>query len=237
MTAPRVQNLAAHAPALLAPAVAAAAAADDVISAAAREMADRVVDGGRLFAFGAGHAYAFAAELCSRAGGTTYWTAMNLDDLRTEPRAAHFQLRDSMPERQPENGPALGELYGLRAGDALVIASQSGRNASQVELAKWARDRGVYVLAVSSVAHSQAFPSRHPDGLRLSDVASALVDLHTPVGDAALRDSQGRGVSSTSTIAFALIAQLLNARLVYELEAKGLTADVITSANIDVHES
>jgi uncharacterized phosphosugar-binding protein len=229
----RLDDVAAHVPALLGPAVTAAAANSAAIAHVAAEIVARVRARGRLFAFGAGHAYAFAAELCSRAGGLPHWTAMNLDDLRSEPRPAHLQLRDSMPERQAANGPALGELYGLQSGDALLLASQSGRNASQVELADWARERGVLVVAVTSLAHAAAFPSRHPSGRKLPDAAEIVLDLCTPVGDAALLDGQGRTIAATSTIAFALLAQLLNARVALGLEAAGIDPQVIHSANID----
>jgi uncharacterized phosphosugar-binding protein len=229
----RLDDVAAHAPALLAPATTAAAVNAAVIATIGAEIAARVRAGGRLFAFGAGHAYAFAAELCSRAGGLPDWTAMNLDDLRAEPRPAHVQLRDSMPERQAGNGPALGELYGLARGDVLLLASQSGRNASQIELAGWARERGVFVVAVTSLEHAAAFPSRHPSGRRLPDVAEAVLDLCTPAGDAVLRDGRGHSVAAASTIAFALLAQLLNARVTLELERAGVDPRVIHSANID----
>lgn len=229
----RVEDLAAHVPALLEPAIRAAAANARAIGIVATEIVNRVEHGGRLFAFGAGHAYAFAAELCSRAGGVPNWTSMNLDDLREDARPAHLQLRDSLPEREPANGPALAAFHGLSDNDVLVIASQSGRNGSQVEMALWARAHGVYVVAVLSAVHAAAFASRHPSGLKLGEVADLVLDLCTPVGDAVLEDRYGRMVSATSTLSFALLAQLLNARVVAEMESRGLDAQVIVSANVD----
>lgn len=226
-------DLAEHASSLLSPAVSAAAANAHEITIAAKEIADRIERGGHLFSFGAGHAYAFAAELCSRAGGLPFWASMNLEDLRDTPRLARKQLHDSAPERDPAQGVALARLHGVATGDVIVIASQSGRNGASVEMATWARSQGIYVIGVVSRAHSDAYPSRHPAGLKLVDVCDLIFDLCTPVGDAVLLAESGKRVSSTSTIAFALLAQLLNARVALELETRGIDPQVITSANVD----
>ena len=227
------QELTVCAQALLAPAVEAAKVNAEVMSTLALEIVDRVQRGGSLFAFGAGHAYAFAAELCSRAGGQPQWTSMNLDDLRTQVRPAHMQLRDSNPEREPTNGPALALFHGLTGKDVLVIASHSGRNASQIEMARWAREQGIFVIAVVSRHHCSAYASRHPSGLKLVDVADAVLDLCTPVGDAVLKDGQGRGICAASTISFALLAQMLNVCVVSEMETRGIDTQIIVSANVD----
>lgn len=228
-----LRDVAGHASALVWPAVKAAAVNAGAIEIAAREMADRVHNGGRLFAFGAGHAYAFAAELCSRAGGLPLWASMNLEDLRDTPRLAREQLHDSAPERDPAQGVALAELHGVKSGDVVVIASQSGRNGASAEMATWARARGIYVIGVVSRAHSDAYPSRHPDGLKLVDVCDLVLDICTPAGDAILMAESGKRVASTSTIAFALLAELMNARLAFEFESRGIEPGVIMSANVD----
>lgn len=228
-----LRDVAGHASALVSPAIRAAAVNAGAIGVAAREMAERIDKGGKLFAFGAGHAYAFAAELCSRAGGLPYWASMSLEDLRDTPRLAREQLHDSAPERDPAQGVAVAQLHGVASGDVIVIASQSGRNGAAGELAVWAREQGIYVVGVVSRAHSDAFPSRHPQGIKLVDVCDLVLDLCTPAGDATLMSESGKRVASTSTIAFALLAQLINARLALELESRGIDPGVITSANVD----
>lgn len=215
------------------PALTAAAAEAPAIDEAAERIAGRIAAGGRLFTFGAGHSQALAQELCSRAGGLRAVTSMSLEDLRAEPRPAHLQLADSAPERVPANGVALVERYGVGPGDALMIASQSGRNGASVEMARWGRAHGVLVVALLSRRHSAAFASRHPDGLKLGDVADIVLDNHCPVGDAALMLPTGEPVSAASTVAGALLVQMLNARLALALARRGADPDVIRSANVD----
>ena len=100
-------------------------------------------------------------------------------------------------------------------------------------MATWARARGIYVIGVVSRAHSDAYPSRHPDGLKLVDVCDLVLDICTPAGDAILMAESGKRVASTSTIAFALLAELMNARLAFEFESRGIEPGVIMSANVD----
>ncbi|QEW04320.1 sugar isomerase domain-containing protein [Microbacterium lushaniae] len=225
--------LAAIADDLLSPARAVAAQEVDTIARVALRFAEIFERGRRVYGFGAGHSKAVADELCYRAGGLPGFTSMNLDDLRTEPRPAHLQLSDSMPERDPANGPALLELFAVGAGDGLLIASQSGRNGAIVEMARVARERGVYVVAVVSRAHSDASVSRHPGGGRLIDYSDETIDNHGPLGDAVIRLPNGAATGSASTISGALIAQLLTVATARALLLRGQDPGIIPSANVD----
>lgn len=218
---------------LLAPALQAAVAEGAQIARVAHRLADVLAGGGHLYTFGAGHSKAVAEELCYRAGGLRGITSMNLDDLRDTPRPAHEQLSDSAPERDPANGAALLERYDVQPGDALFIASQSGRNGAIVELAKRARAAGTYTAAVLSRQHSLATTSRHPEGLRLLDLADDVIDNHGPVGDAVVDLGDGDRVGSASTVAGALIAQLLGVGIAQSLLQRGVEPQVIRSANVD----
>lgn len=217
---------------LLGPALAAALTEQTAIDRTAGRLADVIAAGGRVYTFGAGHSAAIAAEFCSRAGGLAAFTAMSLEDLRDTVRLAHLQYADSAPERDGANGPALLRRHGVIGADAVVIASQSGRNAASIELARGARQAGSYVVAVVSRQHCLAEPSRHPEGLRLIDVADDVIDNHCPVGDAAVAVA-GQRAGATSTMAGALIAQLISVGVAEALARRGDDVQVILSANVD----
>lgn len=221
---------------LLAPAIQAAIAETSTILRVADRLVEVMISGGHIYGFGAGHSKAVTDELCSRAGGLRGITSMNLDDLRTTPRPAHLQLSDSMPEREPENGTALLATYGVRTGDGLIIATQSGRNGAQAEMARRAGEMGVYTVAVMSREHNAATASRHPEGLRLIELVDDVIDNHGQLGDAAVALGNGDRVASTSSIAGVLIAQLLNVTMAQELERRGVAVPVIRSANLDASE-
>jgi uncharacterized phosphosugar-binding protein len=203
------------------------------IERAAQLCARAATTGGRVFAFGAGHAYAFAAELHSRAGGLELFRAMNLDDLRTTPRLRSAELSDSAPERCAPNGPRLLQRHGVRHEDVLIIASQSGRNAAAVEMAIAAHKGGMPIIAVSSVQHATGTASRHHSGHNLVDVADIVIDNHCPVGDAMIEVGEQQSICAGSTVSFATIAQLLNEATYRQLRSLGVEVRIIRSANLD----
>src|SRR5699024_6283778 len=98
-------------------------------------------------------------------------------------------LHDALPiciERLTGYGTAIAELQDLRAGEVIVVISHSGINPVPTQLAQQARERGLTVVAITSREHSLAGRSRHPEGLRLLDVADIVLDTHAPEGDITL---------------------------------------------------
>lgn len=218
--------------AVLGPALEAVRHEAGAVSIVAKEVARAVTAGSQVLAFGAGHAQAFAMELCHRAGGFAWFVDMNLEDLRTEKRDSAFQLGDSAPERDPANGPLLLDYYSVKPGDVVLIASNSGRNGAIVELALECKRRGIYSAAFTSRAHSIAVESRHPSGKRLIEVADVVVDNHCPVGDATV-DVEGIGrACSGSTASFAVLAQMLNMGVIRELVEHEQPVQLLRSGNL-----
>lgn len=217
---------------VLGPALAAVEHEGPAIETVASRIADAVVGDKKVFAFGAGHAQAFAMELTHRAGGLRFFVAMNLEDIRTEKRDSFWQLRDSEPERDPANAAKLLAHFDVQPGDVVLIASNSGRNGAIVEMALECVQRGVFVAGFTSVLHSSAFPSTHPSGKRLMDVAQVVVDNHCPAGDATV-EIPGVGVAcGSSTASFAVLAQMLNRATIDELLARNVEVTVAISANV-----
>jgi uncharacterized phosphosugar-binding protein len=218
--------------AVLVPALEAATAEVEAVSAVARRAAEAVTAGQKVFAVGAGHAQAFAMELCHRAGGLPWVVDMNLEDLRSEKRDAAMQLGDSQPERDPANGPRLLDYYSVGSGDVVLIASNSGRNGAIVELALECRRRGIYSAAFTSRAHSMAVASRHESGLRLLEVTDDVVDNHCPLGDGTVNIPGVGAVCAGSTVSFALLAQMFNMGVIRYLTERGQPVRVFVSANV-----
>src|SRR5205823_3385379 len=117
------------------------------ITAAGTLLADTVTDGGRLFAFGAGHSSLAAQDVVYRAGG------LALMNLLAVPGVVGVDVMPatlgSALERVDGLATAVLDSSPLRAGDALVIISLSGRNALPVEMALHARALGVKVIGVT----------------------------------------------------------------------------------------
>ena len=192
-----------------------------------------VAGGGRVFTFGAGHAQALAMEFSSRAGGLAIFQSMHLQDIRQEPRDAFWDLRDSQPERIPENGPKVLDHHKVTANDVVIIASQSGRNGAIVEMALDCKRRGIKVIGLSSKKHSDSVDSRHPSGLMLNEVVDLSLDNGSMIGDAVAELPDGKSICSASTVCFVLIAQAINAEATKLFLLNSLPAPVLVSANLD----
>ena len=197
------------------------------------EIVNTHLRGGKVFTFGAGHAQAFAMELTSRAGGLAFYQSMHLQDIRMVVRDAFWDLRDSEPERKPENGILLLDHHGVTSNDLVIIASQSGRNGAPIEMALECKKRNIISVGISSKRHTEGVASRHLSGLKLFEVVSCFLDNGSVIGDAALEISDSKSICSLSTIGFVLIAQSLNLLVVRELIIRGINLPILVSANLD----
>ena len=120
----------------------------------------------------------------------------------------------------------------MRAGEVLIVFSQSGINPMPIEVVQAAKERGLRTVAVTSLEHSRASTSRQRDGLHLYEVADLTIDTHVPLGDASMpiRDSPMK-VGPLSTIGAVLVINCLVAQTAGELLSRGCTPPVRISRN------
>lgn len=199
------------------------------IRVAAGLVANALAAGRTFWVFGTGHSHALAEELYGRAGG--------LADVRAilEPGLMlHEGLqKSSLLERLPGLADVLLEINPLESGDVVLIASNSGRNAVPVEFALGARARGVQVIALTSLAHSNATTSRAPGGQRLFETADVVLDNCGVPGDALITvPGTPEPTGPTSTMIGALLLQALTVEVVTRLTAQGHAPNVLRSLNV-----
>lgn len=162
----------------------------DQIEVAARTMADCIGRGGVVHLFGSGHSMLPALEIFPR-----YGSFVGLHPI-IDPRLLWFNVLGSfgVPEMlflQNTEGYADVMLEGqhLRDQDVLVIFSHGGSSAVVVDAARYAKARGMTVIAISSSLAGSA-PARHSSRLKLSDLADLTIDTFAPRGEA-LVDVEG----------------------------------------------
>jgi len=137
-----------------------------------------------------------------------------------------------------ENVEGLGRVVvegsPLQRGDTLLIHSVSGRNAITIDVALAARERGVSVVAITSLATAARVNSRHSSGQLLASLADVTIDNHCDYGDAAVSlPGMAQKAAPLSTIMGATIANSLVLRLCEMMLERGLQPPVLASANID----
>ncbi len=200
------------------------------IRRAAELVADAIGRGGVVHAFGTGHSHMLAEELFYRAGGL-----VRVEPILFEGLMLHAGARLSTHlERLPGLADALLADHPMPAGDVLVVASNSGGNAVGSALAARAREAGVAVVAIESVAHARSAGRRHKDIPRLDDLADVVIDNGGCPGDAAVAiDGLPTRVAPTSTVTGAAILNAMVAEAAGILVARGTPPEVYASANLD----
>jgi uncharacterized phosphosugar-binding protein len=211
-------------------AVASSAAQLETIAAAGARVADALVAGHRVLAFGTGHSHLIAEEVFARAGGLRRVEAV----LEPSMMLHEGPAKSSALERLPGYAAVLVEQAGVGAGDLVLVVSSSGRNAVPVEFAEESHRRGATVVAVTSIRHSAAVPSRAPSGARLMEVADLVLDNAAPVGDATVPlPGRAERVGPVSTVTGALLVQAVMAEAAYLLAVRGEDPEVLVSFNVD----
>ncbi|MBC7814187.1 MAG: SIS domain-containing protein, partial [Burkholderiales bacterium] len=185
---------------------------------------------GMLHTFGTGHGHLLAEEIFYRAGSLVTVNAILDPTLMLHISA----LASTAAERLPGYAEVVLERYTVNSGDVLIIASNSGRNAVPIEMALAAQKRGLKVIALTSMRHSQSQPSRHASGQRLYDIADVVLDNCGEIGDAALTvEGVAAKVGPTSTVIGAALLHALLYTVIEKLATRGFTPPVTISANID----
>jgi uncharacterized phosphosugar-binding protein len=202
------------------------------IRAAGTLLADTVAAGGRLFAFGAGHSSLAAQDVVYRAGG------LALMNLLAVPGVVGVDVTPatlgSALERVDGLASAVLDTSPVRAGDALVIISLSGRNALPVEMALTARALGVQVIGVTSVAYAAETTSRHVSGTFLKDHCDLVLDSKIAVGDAELTlDTIPAPFAPASTVVTTALMQAVMATAAATLAERGIEPPLLRSGNVD----
>ncbi|MDK1472553.1 SIS domain-containing protein [Streptomyces sp. 549] len=202
------------------------------VRAAGALLASTVADGGRIFAFGAGHSSLPAQDVVYRAGGLAVVNLLSVPgvvgvDVVPATLGSALERVDGLAAAVLDTSPAT-------AGDTLVIISLSGRNALPVEMAMNARALDMKVIGVTSVEYSGATKSRHSSGTFLKDHCDVVIDSCVPVGDTTLT---APGIPApfapASTVVTSALMQAVVATAAGDLAARGIEPPLLRSGNVD----
>jgi len=173
----------------------------NILIEVAERMAETTRGNKRIFLFGTGHSHLIAEEGFYRAGGLA-----NVVPILSE----HFMLH-SLPalgsrlERTPDLADLILDRYAPEPGEMLFVFSNSGVNRLPVEMALRGRERGLFVVGVSSLAYARQAPLSDL-GLRLDQSVDLALDNGGIAGDALLElENFPWRVAPSSTVICALI--------------------------------
>ncbi len=200
------------------------------IEEASKAVADTLMYGGRIHAFGTGHSHILAEEIFYRAGGL-----VNVNPILETSLMLHESASKSTElERLEGYGEILFAHHSIKSNDILFLFSNSGRNGVAIDLALIAREKGVKTVVITNMEHTMKGASRHSSGKRLFEVADIVIDNCGCYGDASIEIKEiNRNVAPTSTAAGAAILNAIEARAVEIMVENGYTPDVFSSSNVD----
>ena len=206
----------------------------EVVDHVADLCADAIAGGGLVHLFGTGHSRIPVEEMFPRYGsypGFNPIVELSMT-FHTQVVGSNGQRQAMFIERTPGLAAAILANYELRPSDVMVVFSASGLSAVPIEIALGAKERGLAVVAVTSVAQSRAGEPTHPAG-RLLDVADVVLDLGTPPADALVEiDGLETPVAPGSTLAAVALVNEIKAQTARRLVERGAMPPVITSAAV-----
>jgi len=211
------------------------AVADDqapAIELAAQRVADVVRRGRLIHTFGCGHSGLLAQEIFFRSAGLMLVSYVHAPgqtlDVRPVRITSHF-------ERLSGYAAIVASGQDLQPEDVAIVISSSGRNAAPIEFAMEARQRGVFVIALTSLTIARSgVKSRHSSGTLLHDHADLILDNHLDPGDAMLDlPNFPQRVGPMSTVIGAAILQAVVARAIEVLAEETTDLPVFINANVD----
>src|SRR3989441_4789291 len=148
------------------------------IQKAADWFAETILAGRMVHLFGSGHSRILVEEMWPR-----YGSFPGFNPIVELSLSFHNLVVGANGQRQAmflENVSGLAERilrnFDLSPKDSALVISSSGCNLVPIEMAEHFQQRGVRVVSILTRAHSDASPSNHPTGKKLTDFSDLTLD-------------------------------------------------------------
>lgn len=205
----------------------------DPIRQAARRFADAILNDRLVHIFGTGHSRMAVEEMFPRYGSFPgFHPIVELSMTFHNPVVGPNGQRQAMfLENVQGFGPVLWRNFVTDPADVLLAISTSGCSAVTVDVALEAQRLGMFVVALTALAHSAASSPKHESGRKLHEVADLVLDQHAPAGDATVWvEGLATPVAPLSSISGCTVINLLKAEVARLLTEAGRPPLVLTAA-------
>jgi uncharacterized phosphosugar-binding protein len=205
----------------------------DVIRQAAERFAAAILKERLVHVFGTGHSRMAVEEMFPRYGSFPgFHPIVELAMTFHNPVVgANGQRQAMFLENVQGFGAVLWRNFVTSPDDVLLAISTSGCNAVTVDVALEAKRRGMFVAALTSLAHAGVSTSRHESGRKLHEVADLVLDQQAPAGDSAVWISGlETPVAPLSSVTSCAIINLVKAEVARLLTEAGSPPKVLTAA-------
>ncbi|MGA9289578.1 MAG: SIS domain-containing protein [Anaerobacillus sp.] len=200
------------------------------IKRAASAVSTSIEQGKIVHVFGCGHSHMMAEEVFYRAGGLVPIRPILIEDLMLH----RGGTRSSALERTNDLAEGFMANQDIQKGDVVIVVSTSGRNPVPVDVALLSKERGAYVIGLTSRTASIGQPSRQKEGLYLYEAVDLVIDNHVEPGDAVMQDPENLiSFGSTSTVIGMGIMNAITVEAIHQLIERGIDPPVLKSGNVD----
>ncbi|MDQ0881036.1 SIS domain-containing protein [Peribacillus sp. V2I11] len=187
-----------------------------------------VMSDGIIHLFGSGHSHILTEEVFYRAGGLAAIRPIFVEDLMLFKGAS----RSSQLERQNDLSEKFMHDEDIRPGDVCIVISSSGVNPVPIDVAAIAKEKGAFVIGLTSPEYAKSCHSRHKQKHYLHDVVDLVIDNHIGKGDTLLK-SNNISFGSGSTVVGAVLLNMIFTQVIQTIIESGETPPVFLSSNIE----
>jgi uncharacterized phosphosugar-binding protein len=205
----------------------------DAVRLAADRFARTILAGRLVHVFGTGHSRMAVEEVFPRYGSFPgFHPIVELSMTFHNPViGANGQRQAMFLENVQGFGPVLWRNFATSPDDCLLAISTSGCSAVTIDVALEAKRREMYVVALTSLAHSRVSAPKHESGKKLSEVADLVIDQCAPPGDSAVWvKGLETPVAPVSSVSGCTVINLVKAEVARRLTDAGQPPKVLTAA-------
>ena len=213
--------------------IATVSAQQDAIRQAAAWFAETILAGRMVHVFASGHSRIMVEEMWPR-----YGSFPGFHPIVELSLTFHNMVVGANGQRQAmfiENVSGLAERilrnFAISPQDSALVISSSGCNVVPIEIADLFQRKGVRVVSIVSLRHSERSKSRHAAGKKLQDFSDLVLDTGAPAGDAMVTiEGLPTPVSPGSTVGGCMLINCLKAEVARLLTEAGAPPPVLSGA-------
>ena len=182
-----------------------------------------IAKGGVVHTFGSGHSELIAREIIGRAGGLVCVNGI------IDPTAGFIENLVGYGTKLVER---YDRQYRMLPGECVIVISNSGKNSSPLEVALYAKQKGLTVIGLTALAMSTTYATVHPDGKKLHEVSDFVLDNGGVPGDAIVDTGGGAMAGPTSTFIGCSLLNWLSLAVIEWLRTNGHDVPLLRSQNL-----
>jgi len=200
----------------------------------AKLCAETISKGKLVHLFGSGHSVLPIQDVFPRYGGVVGFHPLMDPRLMWSnvigPGGARELLWIERQEGYIEN---FLQSFNFQKGEVMIVYSHGGLNAAPIETARYAKERGLTVVAITSGENYRKAEAKHSSGKKLGDFADILIDNCCPLEDSLvpIKDYYQK-VGASSTVATITISQSIVSETAKLLREKEYQMHIFVSPNV-----